>query len=154
MLDDWLERLTREPPERRAKGQLRDLGNATRNTVKALRKHPSDHQTGDILHKHDVRVAQIMQRGTKPAPARCRIRGKPLPGPAGNVWTNYPSIKLVWAMLISVLVLMLFPFIGWWVLIIFPIGWLVSQSFLWSIPLPGLIVFVLLLFLGMTGNLS
>jgi hypothetical protein len=154
MLDDWLERINREPPEKRAKGQLRDLGKATRDTIKALSKHPNDHRTGDILHTHKVRVAEITRRGTKPPPERCWICGKVLPGPAGNPWSNNLGIALIWAIMLAVLVLSLFPFIGWWVLVVFPIGWLVSQSFVWSIPLPVLILYGLLLFLELTGNTS
>ena len=122
MLDDWLERMLREPPERRAKGQLRDLGNATRKTVKALREHPNDHLTGDILHTHKVRVAEITQRGTKPPLARCRICCKVLPKPVGNPWTNNPGFGLIWAIPVAVLVLSLLPLIGWWALAVFPIG--------------------------------
>jgi hypothetical protein len=132
MLDDWLERLTREPPERRAKRQLRDVGNATRKTVKALREHPNDHLIGDILHTHTVRVAEITRRGIKPPPARCRVCGKRLPKPIGNPWTNNPGIGLIWAILIAFLLVSLFPFIGWWVLGVFPVGWLLSQSFIWT----------------------
>jgi hypothetical protein len=147
MLDDWLERMLREPPEKRAKGQLRDLGNATRKTVKELKQHPNDHLTGDILHTHTVRVAEIARRGTKPAPKRCTVCGKLLPGPPGNLWTNNPAIKLVWAILIAFLVVILSQFIGWWALVVFPIGWLVSQTFVWSIPLPALFLLVLSFFL-------
>jgi hypothetical protein len=147
MLDDWLERITRDPPEKRAKGQLRDLGNATRKTVTELTKHPNDHQTGDILHTHTVRVAAITRRGTKPAPQHCTVCGKLLPGPPGNLWANNPGIALVWAILIAFLVVILSQFIDWWALVVFPIGWLVSQSFVWSIPLPVLIVILLSLFL-------
>jgi hypothetical protein len=147
MLDDWLERLTREPPEQRAKGQLRDVGKATRQTVKELTKHPNDRLTGDILHTHTVRVAEIQRRGSKPPPVRCRVCGKRLPKPAGNPWTNNPGIGLIWAILIAVLVPLLLPFIGWWALVIFPIGWVVSQTFVWSIPLPFLILLVLSFFL-------
>jgi hypothetical protein len=147
MLDDWLERLTREPPEKRAKGQLRDLGNATRKTVTGLSKHPHDHLTGDILHTHTVRVAEITRRGTKPPPQRCSVCGKLLPGPPGNLWTNNAGIALVWAILIAFLVVILSQVIDWWALVVFPIGWLVSQSFVWSIPLPVLIVILLSLFL-------
>jgi hypothetical protein len=154
MLDDWLEQLTREPPEKRAKGQLRDLGKATRDTVKALREHPNDRLTGDILHTHTVRVAEITRRGIKPPPARCRVCGKLLPKPVGNPWTNNPGIGLIWAFLIAVLVISLLPVIGWWALVIFPVGWLLSQTFVWSIPLPFLILFVLSLFLSLTGNTS
>jgi hypothetical protein len=147
MLDDWLERVTREPPEQRAKGQLRDVGKATRQTVKALAKHPNDRLTGDILHNHKVRVAEIQRRGIKPSPARCRVCGKVLPRPAGNPWSNYPSIGLVWAVLIALLVISLIPVIDWWAFFVFPIGWLVSQTFMWSIPVPFLILLVLSLFL-------
>jgi hypothetical protein len=154
MLDDWLEQLTREPPEKCAKGQLRDLGKATRQTVKDLRQHPNDRLTGDILHTHTVRVAEITRRGIKPPPARCTVCGKLLPKPVGNPWTNNPGIGLIWAILIAALVPILLPFIGWWALAIFPVGWLLSQTFVWSIPLPFLILFVLSLFLSLTGNTS
>jgi hypothetical protein len=147
MLDDWLERLTREPPEKRAKGQLRDLGNATRKTVKELKQHPNDRLTGDILHNHRVRVAEISQRGIKPPPARCRVCGKLLPKPVGNPWTNNPAFGLIWALLIAVLVSILLPLIGWWALVVFPVGWLLSQAFVWSIPLPFFILLVLSFFL-------
>ncbi len=147
MLDDWLERITREPPETRAKAQLRDLGKATRDTVKALREHPNDRLTGDILHTHTVRVAEITRRGITPPPARCRVCGKLLPKPIGNPWTNNPGIGLIWAILLAVLIPILLPLIGWWALVVFPVGWLLSQTFVWSIPLPFLILFVLSLFL-------
>jgi hypothetical protein len=151
MLDDWLERLTREPPEKRAKGQLRDLGKATRKTVKALSEHPNDHQTGDILHAHTVRVAEITRRGTKPPPARCKVCGKLLPGPPSDVWTNNPVLKLLWAVCIAVLVVILSQFIDWWALVVFPIGWLVSLSFLWTITIPSLLMVFLALVLGFSG---
>ncbi len=147
MLDDWLERITREPPERRAKRQLRDVGRATRQTVKALREHPNDRLTGDILHTHTVRVAEITRQGIKPPPARCRVCGKLLPKPIGNPWTNNPGIGLIWAILLAGLVPILLPLIGWWALVVFPVGWLLSQTFVWSIPLPFLILFVLSFFL-------
>ena len=147
MLDDWLERMLREPPERRAKRQLRDLNAATRTTVKALAKHPNEHVAADILHTHTVRVAEITRRGIKPAPARCRVCGKLLPKPIGNPWTNNPGIGLIWAFLLAVLVPILLPLIGWWALVVFPVGWLLSQTFVWSIPLPALILFVLSFFL-------
>jgi hypothetical protein len=147
MLDDWLERLPREPPEERAKGQLRDLGKATRQTVKDLREHPNDRLTGAILHTHRVQVAEITQRGIKPPPARCRVCGKLLPKPLRNPWSNNPGIGLVWAILITVLVGILIPFIDWWALVVFPVGWLLSQTFVWLIPVPFLILIVLSFFL-------
>jgi hypothetical protein len=147
MLDDWLERITREPPEKRAKRQLRDVGKATAETVKALAAHPTDRQAGDILHNHKVRVAEIQRRGSTPPPARCRICGMVLPKPIGNPWSNNPAIGLIWAILLAVLVISLLPVIGWWALGIFPIGWLLSQTFVWSLPVPFLILFVLAIFL-------
>ncbi|HZC00187.1 MAG TPA: hypothetical protein VE844_02130 [Gammaproteobacteria bacterium] len=147
MLDDWLERLTREPPEQRARRQLRDVRNATRDTVKELKKHPNDRLTGDILHNHKVRVAEIQRRGIQPPPARCNVCGKRLPKPIGNPWTNNPAFGLLWAILLAVLVPILLPLIGWWALVVFPAGWLLSQTFVWSIPLPFLILLVLSFFL-------
>ena len=151
MLDDWLERLTREPPEKRAKGQLRDLGNATRKTVKELSKHPNDRLTGDILHTHRVRVAEITRRGIKPPPARCRVCGKILPGPPKDFWTNNTGIKLLWAVCIAVLIVILSQFIDWWALVVFPIGWIISLSFWWTITIPSLILVCLALVLAFSG---
>ena len=151
MLDDWLERLTREPPEKRAKGQLRDLGKATRQTVKELSKHPNDRLTGDILHTHRVRVAEITQRGIKPPPARCRVCGKILPGPPKDFWTNNTGIKLLWAVCIAVLIVILSQFIDWWALVVFPIGWIISLSFWWTITIPSLILVCLALVLAFSG---
>jgi hypothetical protein len=139
MLDDWLERLTRELPEHRAKRQLRDVGNATRQTVKELREHPNDRLTGDILHTHTVWVAEITRQGIKSPPARCRACGKRVPKPVGNPWSNNQVIALIWAILIAFLVVFLFPFIGWWVLGVFPVGWLLSQSFFWTFTVPFLL---------------
>jgi hypothetical protein len=142
MLDDWLERLLREPPERRAKRQLRDVGRATRQTVKELREHPNDRLTGDILHTQTVRVAEITRQGIIPPPARCQTCGKRLPRPIGNPWSNNQGIALIWAILIAFLVVFLFPFIGWWVLGVFPAGWLLSQSFIWTFIVPFLLLVV------------
>jgi hypothetical protein len=151
MLDDWLERINREPPEQRAKEQLRDVGKATRQTVKALAKHPNDNQTGDILHTHKVRIAEITRRGIKPPPARCRICGKVLPGPPSDFWTNKLGVKLLWAVCIAVLILSLGQFIEWWALVVFPIGWAVSLSFFWTITIPSLLLVFLALVLGFSG---
>ena len=151
MLDDWLERKLREPPERRAKRQLRDLNAATRTTVKALAKHPNEHVAADILHTHKVRVAEITRRGRKPPPARCRICGKVLPGPPRDFWTNNPVLKLLWAVCIAVLVVILSQVIDWWALVVFPIGWIISLSFLWTITIPSLLLVFLALVLGFSG---
>jgi hypothetical protein len=153
ILDEWLERLTRPSPTNRAKGQLRDLRRNSRTTLKQLAQHPHDIETPYILSDHQRREKAIMQRGRKPPPERCRICGKVLPGPPVNFWTNYPSIKLVWAMLVAVLILMLFPFIGWWVLVVFPAGWLLSLSFFWTITVPALLLIPLLFLLSVTGSL-
>jgi hypothetical protein len=93
-----------------------------------------------------------MQRGKKPAPALCSVCGKPLPGPPGNYWTNYPSVKLVWAMVVAVLFLMLIQLIGWWALFVFPVGWLLSLSFFWTITIPALLLIPLIVLLEVTGS--
>jgi hypothetical protein len=154
ILDEWLERLTRPSPTNRAKRQLRDLRRNSRTTLKQLAQHPHDTETAHILYQQQQREAQIMQRGKKPSPARCSVCNKPLPGPPVNFWTNNPVLKLGWALFVAVLVLMLFPFIGWWVLVVFPIGWLVSLSFFWTITVPSLLAFVLLVVLAASGNLG
>jgi hypothetical protein len=154
VLDEWLARLTRPSPAKRAKTQLRDLRANSRKTLHQLATHPHDQETAHILYRQQLRETAIMQRGKKPAPARCRVCGKPLPGPPVNFWTNNPGLKLGWAILVAVLVLMLYQFIGWWTLVVFPVGWLLSLSFFWTITVPSLIAFFLLLVLAATGTLG
>ena len=146
MLDDWLERLTREPPAKRAKRQLRDLRTNTRATLTQLEQHPHDQLTQHILSAHTRRQTAILRRGIKPPPKRCGICGTAIPVPS-DVWTNNRGIKLLWAFLLAILIVSLLPVIGWWALAVFPVGWLLSQTFVWSIPLPFLILLVLSFFL-------
>jgi hypothetical protein len=71
-----------------------------------------------------------------------------------NFWTDNPGLKLGWAILVAVLLLILYQFIGWWALVVFPVGWLVSLSFFWTITVPSLIALFLLLVLTATGTLG
>ena len=63
ILDEWLERLTRPSPAKRAKGQLRDLRRNTRTTLKQLAQHPHDQETAHILYQQQQREREILQRG-------------------------------------------------------------------------------------------
>jgi hypothetical protein len=153
MLDDWLERLTREPPATRAKRQLRDLRLNTRTTLTQLDQHPHDQLTQHILHDHTQREQAILRRGMKPPPKRCQICGTVLPAPS-DLWTNNRGIKLLWAAVIAFLVVFLFQFIGWWVLWVLPIGWLVSQPFFWTVTVPFAMLVVVWLILVPTGMLT
>jgi hypothetical protein len=146
ILDEWLERLTRPSPAKRAKGQLRDLAANSRTTLKQLAKHPHDNETAHILYRQHERETAIMQRGKKPPPARCTVCNKPLPGPPVNFWTNNPGLKLGWALLVAVLFLMLGQVIEWWAFVVFPVGWLLSLSFFWTITVPVLLLLLLLPF--------
>jgi hypothetical protein len=154
ILDEWLERLTRPSPAKRAKGQIKDLRANTRTTLKQLAQHPHDHETAHILYQQQQREREILQRGKKPPPARCTVCNKPLPGPEVNFWTENIGLKLVWALFVAVLILMLYQFIGWWALVVFPIGWFFSLSFFWTITVPSLIAFFLLVVLAASGNLG
>jgi hypothetical protein len=49
---------------------------------------------------------------------------------------------------------MLFQVIGWWALVVFPIGWFFSLSFFWTITVPSLIAFFLLVVLAASGYLG
>jgi hypothetical protein len=151
MLDDWLDRLTREPPATRAKRQVRALQANTRQTLRQLDQHPHDQETPQILSNHTQREKAIMRRGRKPPPARCRICGKVLPGPPGDYWTNKLVIKLLWAVLIALLVALLAPVLDWWALVVFPIGWLVSLSFFWTITVPCVLLSMWLIVLALSG---
>jgi hypothetical protein len=147
ILDEWLERLTRPSPAKHAKGQLRDLAANSRKTLQQLAQHPHDNETAHILYHQQQREAQIMQRGKKPPPAHCTVCNKPLPGPPVNFWTENIVLKCGWAILVAVLVLILSQVIEWWALAVFPVGWLVSLSFFWTITVPILLLLPLLFLL-------
>jgi hypothetical protein len=140
MLDRWLERMTCPSPTEHAKAQMRDLAASIRRTLKEMDKHPQER--GDILHRQKVRTTEILERGTKPPPERCPVCGKPLPAPAGNPWTNHGSVGIIWAFLLAVLVLGLLPVTGLWVFLMLPVGWLASQTFVWPIPVPLLLLVI------------
>jgi hypothetical protein len=150
MLDDWIERLTREKPATRVKRQLRSLQENTQQTLRQLDSHPHDEATPYILADHNRRRTAILRRGMKPPPKRCQICGKIIVYQS-DLWTNNVWIKLLWAALITFLLVFLFQFIGWWVLWVFPIGWLLSQSFFWSITVPFLLLALWLIILGLSG---
>ena len=112
MLDDWLARLTRLPPEKRAKQQLRQVQQSAHASLKAGQKTRDPQLLGEIQHKHKVRVAEILQRDSKPAPRICPKRQKPVPELPGDFWTNDIRLKLLWAGGIAGLFLVLVPFIS------------------------------------------
>jgi hypothetical protein len=151
MLDDWLERLTREPPATRAKRQVRALQANTQQTLRQLDQHPHDQETPHILHAHQQREQAIRRWGLKPPPGRCRTCGIVLPGPPSDFWTNKLGIKLLWAALIALLVSLLAPVLDWWALVVFPAGWLVSLSFFWSITVPCVLLSLWLIVLVLSG---
>jgi hypothetical protein len=153
MIDRWLERMTRPSPHDQASAQMQDLRANTKHTLTQLATRRDADQTRHILHKHMPREADILERGKPAVPERCGVCGRYHPGPPGNLWTNNPGIKLIWAVFVAVLVFLLSLFIGWWALTVFPVAWLVSQSFLWSLPLPAGLAFLLLLVQAL-GNTS
>jgi hypothetical protein len=143
----------RTPPEERAKQQMSALSTATHRTLKALAKHPDDHRTQGILDWHEHQLDMIVRPKMKPLPApvpRCRVCGKPLLIEE-EVWTSDPVLKFLWAVGVTSVFLLVFAFFDWWALFVFPVAWLVSLSFLWSLTIPALLLMVVVVFLGFTG---
>ena len=141
------------PPEKRARKQLRAVRQETLKAVKALGKsYPNSAKGDEILRAHKHRAQQIVApRRAQPNRRQvCRICGKPLMQPA-ELWTDSLPLKFLYALAIACLFGLFGWLFEWWALLIFPIGWAVSQSFLWTISVPLLMLLAFVLFNSLFG---
>jgi hypothetical protein len=143
-------------PEKRAKEQLAALSATTRKTVKALTKHPDDHRTWDILDRHEQEVKKIVSPKRKPRPLPppsefCWTCEKWHPRPMPQEWHLPVELQWPFAAGVTVVILLVFAFVEWWALWVFPVAWLASFSFFWGVIIPGALLMVVIVFLAATG---
>jgi hypothetical protein len=140
-------------PEKRARQQLKTLHAETLKAAKAIgNSFPNNAKSDEILRAHQHRVQQIVgqERAQPNRQQVCRICGKPLTQPA-ELWTDSLPLKFLYALAITCLFGLFGWLFEWWALLIFPIGWAVSQSFLWTISVPLLMLLTFVLFNSLFG---
>jgi hypothetical protein len=141
------------PPEKRARKQLRAVRQETLKAVKALGKsYPNIAKSDEILRAHQHRVKQIVgqERAQPNRQEVCSICWKPLMQPA-ELWTDSLPLKFLYALAIACLFGLFGWLFEWRALLIFPIGWAMSQSFLWTISVPLLMLLTFVLFMSLFG---
>jgi hypothetical protein len=146
----------RTTPEERAKRQLKALRASTRRTIKALTKDPSPQQATKLLEWYDERIEKIGRPGSTPQ--------SPLPSPywcmtcqryhhryVSQEWHLPAVLHWPWAVGVTAVFLLVVAFFEWWAFCVFPVAWLVSFSFFWSIVVPALLLAGVLVVLAATG---
>jgi hypothetical protein len=146
----------RTTPEERAKRQLKALRASTRRTIKALTKDPSPQQATKLLEWYDERIDRIAKPGSTPQ--------SPLPSPywcmtcqryhhryVSQEWHLPAVLHWPWAVGVTAVFLLVVAFFEWWAFCVFPVAWLVSFSFFWSIVVPALLLAGVLVVLAATG---
>jgi hypothetical protein len=139
--------------EKRTRQQLKALHAETLKAAKAIgNSYPNSAKSDEILRAHQHRVQQIVGQG-RAQPNRqqaCSICGKPLTQPA-ELWTDSLPLKFLYALAIACLFGLFGWLFEWWALLIFPVGWAVSQSFLCTISVPFSLLLIFILFMSLFG---
>jgi hypothetical protein len=130
-------------PANRARKQLRDVQNATLESLRAFDKAYQDGTQDARLRKaHQERIARILQQGSNPHQSSRHRRSKnPEPWTAPLLW------KLIWALGIAVFTLLVADKFGWLGLVMPAMGLVVSRPVYWSVIVPALLVCLLVVFL-------
>jgi hypothetical protein len=140
-------------PEKRARRKARTLERTLRKTIKALdNAYPDTHRCDEILSRHRLRVAKILNAGRKPAqPFRiCPVCGKAILPPP-TYWTDSLYFKLLWPPgVCAVFMFSLYQF-GMWGLLVPVAAMVISLSFWWSIVVPTLLFGVVVIVLVALG---
>jgi hypothetical protein len=154
MLDRWIHNATKPSPEKRARQQLKAIRDQTRRTLAAMYQvYPDSNRSNELLHQHQQRVQTIIQprRMKQPKYVRaCDICGRPT-NQSAELWTDSLVIKCLYSLAVAGLFVLLAFLAEWWALFLFPIGWVVSQSFLWTITVPFSLLLIFILFMSMFG---
>jgi hypothetical protein len=154
MLDRWIHNATKPSPEKRARQQLKAIRDQTRRTLAAMYQvYPDSNRSNELLHQHQQRVQTIIQprRMKRPKYVRaCDICGRPT-NQSAELWTDSLPLKFLYALAIACLFGLFGVLYEWWALLIFPVGWAVSQSFLWTITVPFSLLLIYILFMSMFG---
>jgi hypothetical protein len=135
-------------PEQRVRQQLLDVHREVLKGLRAVDKaYPNSNRADRIRNRHEQQITKIVRQGRGKqatlSPARRQRQSTEL-------WTDSLPLKFTYAFAIACLFALFGILFEFWALLIFPIGWAVSQSFLWTITVPLsmllLVIFILSLF--------
>lgn len=125
----------KQSPSTRARKQLRDLQDATRQSLKQFAKaDPSGTQDERLYQAYQQQVSRIVARGrsqANPAARRQRQRGVP-----DDFRTAPLRQKLLSALVIAVFFAALLNGVGVFAFLLPLLAWGKTQSFFWSVTLP------------------
>jgi hypothetical protein len=136
-------------PEQRVRQQLQEIQNEVLKGLRAVDKaYPNSNRADRIRNRHEQQITKIVGQGrgkqaTLP-PARRRKQSTEL-------WTDSLTLKFLYALAISATFVLLAFLAEWWALLLFPVGWAVSQSFLWTITVPISLLLTVILILSLFG---
>jgi hypothetical protein len=153
MLDRWIHNATKPSPQKRARQQLNALHTETLKAAQEIGKsYPNSAKSDEILRAHQHRVRRIvaLRRAQPKHQAVCSVCGKPILF-EGDLWTDSLPLKILYSLAIASLFYLFGWLFEWWALFIFPVGWLVSQSFLWTITVPLTLLLTIILLLSLFG---
>jgi hypothetical protein len=140
-----------QSPEQRVRQQLQDIQKEVLKGLRAVDKaNLNSNQDTQILHQHEQRVRRIVAQGRR-KPNRqpvCSVCGKPLMQ-STKLWTNTLPLKFLYALSVAGLFVLLAFLAEWWSLLLFPVGWVVSQSFLSTISVPLLLLLAAVLIMSL-----
>jgi hypothetical protein len=141
------------PLEKRTRKHLKAIRSETLKAARAIgQSYPNSAKSDEIIKAHQHRVQQIIGQGSA-QPKRqpvCSVCGKPLPQ-STELWTDSLILKFLYSLAVAGLFVLLAFLAEWWALLIFPIGWAVSQSFLWTITVPLSLLLIFILFMSLFG---
>jgi hypothetical protein len=143
-------------PEQHTKRQLAALRATTRKTVTALARNPNERKAWAILDQYDERIDKIVSPRKKPLPPPppsefCWTCEQWHPRPIPQEWHLPDELQWPFAVGVTAVMLLVFAFVEWWALWVFPVAWLVSFSFFWGVIIPGALLLVVIVFLAATG---
>jgi hypothetical protein len=143
-------------PEQRAKQQLKALSATTRTTIKQLAKDPDDRKAAAILDRYEERIEKIVSPRKKPLPPPppsefCWTCEKWHPKPRPEEWHLPGAAHWPFAVGVTGVFLLVAFFCEWWAFAVFPVAWLVSFSFVWSILIPAALLVGVIMVLVVTG---
>ena len=138
-----------QSPEQRVLQQLQDVHREVLKGLRAVDKaYPNSNRADRIHNRHEQQITKIVGQGrgkqaTLP-PARRQRQSTEL-------WTDSLPLKFTYAFAVACLFALFGFLFEFWALLIFPIGWAVSQSFLWTISVPLLLLLAAVLIMSLFG---
>jgi hypothetical protein len=137
------------PLEKRTRKQLEAIRSETLKAAKAIGKsYPNSARGNQILHQLEQRVQQLLQQGRSKQPILPPARRRKQ---STELWTDSLPLKFLYSFAIACLFALFGVLFEWWALLIFPVGWAVSQSFLWTVTVPLSLLLLVTLLLSPFG---